>query len=291
MTRDGIVTPVDPGLTFNPGYDNRGFSLHPDGTSLAYSAVAPDGREHVFIKPFPLGAPRPLNTGMPSDVRPRWMPGADSVILISLAPTPEAFYWGVFEMPTTGTGQPEELVRHRTDLYEAIPSPNRDYLALRSGIGPDSLRRDILGYRPGADSVFPLTRNGYNEKAVSFSPDGRFVLYQSDEPGRDEIYVRSFPGGEVFPSVSTAGGSMPLWSHGGDEVFFVNAEGYMTIARVETDPEFRVIDREPLFRLPEEILTDEFYTLYELAPEDDRFLMIRVLDPEESRLHLFMKRD
>jgi Tol biopolymer transport system component len=291
VTRDGVPTPVDPGLTFNPGYDNRGFSLKQDGSSLAYSAVAQDGREHVFVKPLPLGAPGNLNTGLTTDVRPRWMPGSDSVVTISLAATDGGFHWGVFAMPSAGSGSPEEMVRYITDLYEAFPSPDGAYLALRSGTGPGDLRRDILGFRLGTDSVFPVTENGFNEKAVSFSPNGRFVLYQSDELGRDEIYVRSFPDHQVFESVSTNGGSMPLWSHDGEEIFFLDPDGFMTAAGVTTDPEFRIIDRKRLFQLPEDILTDEWYTLYELASDDERFLMIRVLDPEESRINLFMKKD
>lgn len=290
VTRDGSVTPVDPGLTFNPGYDNRGFSLDRDGSALAYSAVAENGLEGVFIKPFPRGAPIRLDTGRGPDVRPRWTPGGDSVVFISLSTALDTFRWAAFSMPATGSGKPRELLRHTTALYEAFPSPDGHYLAVRSGVGPGSNRRDILGFELQTDSLFPVTENDFNEKAVSFSPDGRFILYQSDESSRDEIYVRSFHDREVFRSVSTNGGSMPLWSHEGDEIFYVDPQGYMTVARVEVDPDFRVTSRDTLFRLPEGILTDEWYTLYELAPEDDRFLMIRVLNPEESRIELFMKR-
>jgi hypothetical protein len=139
--------------------------------------------------------------------------------------------------------------------------------------------------------VFPVTENTDNERALSLSPDGRFVVYQSDVLSWQEVYVSSFPDPGVAESVSTNGGSMPLWSPYGDEIFYVDPEGWMTVARVETDPEFRVIDREPLFQLPDEILTDEWYTLYELVPNDDRFLMIRVLEPEPSRIHLVKKED
>jgi hypothetical protein len=291
VTRDGHDTPVDPGLTFNPGYDNRGFSLSQDGSALAYSAVGPEGREQVYVKPFPLGAARPLDTGYKRDVRPRWVPGGDSVVLISLHAAPDGFHWGAFRMPTTGTGNPEEVADHSAHLYEAIPSPDGRYVAVRTGTGPGSLRRDILGLRLGTDSVFHVTENAYNEKAVSFSPDGRFVVYQSDELGWEEVYVRSFPHPGVAEPVSTNGGSMPRWSNDGDEIFYVDPQGWMTVARVETDPEFRVMDREPLFQLPGEILTDEWYTLYEPVPNDDRFLMIRVLDPEPSKIHLFRKEE
>jgi Tol biopolymer transport system component len=194
-------------------------------------------------------------------------------------------------MPTLGTGRPEELVEYPIHLYEVMPSPDGRYVAVRTGTGPGSLRRDILGLRLGTDSVFPVIETTDNEKALSFSPDGRFVVYQSDVLGWEEVYVSSFPDLGVAESVSTNGGSMPLWSPAGDEIFYVDFQGNMTVARVETDPEFRVIHRETLFQLPEEILTDEWYTLCEFVPEDDRFLMIQVLDPEPSQIHLVKKED
>jgi Tol biopolymer transport system component len=190
-------------------------------------------------------------------------------------------------------GEPKEVLRYRTDLYEAVPSPDGEYLLVRSGTGADSLRRDILASRLGTDSVVPLTANPYNERALSFSPDGRFVLYESDETGQTEVYVRPFPANDDLKIVSVNGGVMPLWSRRGNEIFYVDQNGNMTVARVETYPQFDVTGYETLFPIPENILFRqlEWYTLYDIAPGDDRFLMIRVLDSEEAQIqfHLVQK--
>jgi serine/threonine-protein kinase len=147
-------------------------------------------------------------------------------------------------------------------------------------------------FRPGTDSVASeLIVTDFDEKAVSFSPAGQYLLYESDETGRNEVYVRPFPNVDdgIWP-VSSGGGVMPLWSHGGGEIFFIDAENRMTVATVETDPVFRVTGWTSLFELPENILfrQSEQYTLYDLAPDEDRFIMIRVLDVEDPEIELIL---
>ena len=64
-------------------------------------------------------------------------------------------------------------------------------------------------------------RTGANELWGQFSPDGRWIAYQSNETGRYEVYVRPFPGrGGAIP-ISTAGGVYPRWSRDGNELYFI----------------------------------------------------------------------
>ena len=74
----------------------------------------------------------------------------------------------------------------------------------------------------------------FKETRAAFSPDGRWVAYQSNESGRDEIYVRPFvpPGAASMAAVggqlvSTAGGIHPLWRPDGKELYFLNMAGTM----------------------------------------------------------------
>jgi hypothetical protein len=68
---------------------------------------------------------------------------------------------------------------------------------------------------------FAFLQSEANELHGQFSPDGRWVAYQSSESGRYEIYVRPFPGrGGQFP-ISTAGGVYPRWSHDGKELYYI----------------------------------------------------------------------
>ena len=77
-------------------------------------------------------------------------------------------------------------------------------------------------------------RTTFDEVNAEISPDGRWLAYQSDESGQNEIFVRPFPdaGGGHWP-VSTGGGVQPLWARNGQELFYVAATGTLMSARVE----------------------------------------------------------
>ena len=68
---------------------------------------------------------------------------------------------------------------------------------------------------------------------------------------------------------------MPLWAHSGRELFFVDGSRALVAAQVETDSGFQVGEKETLFTLPPGYLGNPVSTLYDIAPDDQRFLMVR----------------
>ena len=72
--------------------------------------------------------------------------------------------------------------------------------------------------RPGKPE--PLLRSSFAEESPAFSPDGRWLAYQSDESGRTEVYVRSFPGPGGEWQISSGGGRFPVWSRNRQELFY-----------------------------------------------------------------------
>jgi len=69
----------------------------------------------------------------------------------------------------------------------------------------------------------PLLNNPSSEYSPAFSPDGRWLAYVSVESGRAEVYVRRYPQGDRF-TVSTGGGTGPLWRRDGKETFFTGQD-------------------------------------------------------------------
>lgn len=278
VTREGEVTPIDPEWTFDPGSNNRGLSLSPDGTRLAVTILESDNYD-IWLKDLPRGALSRLTFDPMWDVRPRWTPDGQAVTFLSDR-NATGYNAAIYSRGASGTADPVALMDHELPLWEAVYSPDMEWLLGRTG-GSTTVPggRDVWAIRPGTDSAAtPLIVTDFDEKGISFSPDGRFLLYESDETGSNEVYVRPFPNvKDDKVTVSVGGGVMPLWSHGGGEIFYVDAENRMTVATVETDPTFRVTARAALFELPEEILfrQDEQYPLYDIAPEDDRFVMFR----------------
>jgi len=178
---------------------------------------------------------------------------------------------------------------------EAVLSPDGTWLLVRDGAS-GSVRggRDIRGLRLGVDTALaPLIATRFDEQAVSVSPDGRWVAYHADETGRNEVFVRSFPRtDDVKRQLSSTGGSSPLWSRDGRELFFVNENREMMSAAVvsatDADAPIQFARPVPLFRVPDDLLNVEyaFYTPWDVAP-DGRFLMARsvpVAGGEQSRI-------
>ncbi len=75
---------------------------------------------------------------------------------------------------------------------------------------------------------FPFVQTEFSEAAGVFSPDGKWVAYQSNESGRNEIYVRPFPGPGAKWQVSNNGGVAPRWKNSGREIFYLNRSKVMS---------------------------------------------------------------
>ncbi|HEY5569745.1 MAG TPA: protein kinase [Gammaproteobacteria bacterium] len=89
--------------------------------------------------------------------------------------------------------------------------------------GPNA-RRDLWALQMPDRTPLPLLQSQFNETGGRSSPDGRWVAYVSDETGRLEVYVRSFPGMTDQRKISVNGGKAPRWSRDGAELFFVGFE-------------------------------------------------------------------
>ena len=77
----------------------------------------------------------------------------------------------------------------------------------------------VLDMATGAVQAIANTR--FDEFDARFSPDGRWIAYVSEETGRPEVYVRSFPTAANKFAVSAGGGAEPRWRRDGRELFFM----------------------------------------------------------------------
>ena len=123
----------------------------------------------------------------------------------------------LYAQAADGTGGVERLTDTPSAQYPYSMTPAGDRLVVRE----DAPQRgsDLLLF-PLAGEPRPLVQSTFSELNAELSPDGRWLAYQSNESGRDEIYVRPFPdvtGGRW--QVSTGGGRSPLWARTGGELF------------------------------------------------------------------------
>jgi len=93
----------------------------------------------------------------------------------------------------------------------------------------------------GAHTSTPLIQTPFNDQNPALSSDGAWLAYQSDESGRAEVYVCPFPKVDSGRwQVSTAGGTRPLWSRDGRDLFYLDVDRRLTVVSVQTQPTFHV---------------------------------------------------
>jgi serine/threonine-protein kinase len=167
-------------------------------------------------------------------------------------------------------------------LFPSGFSPDALHL-LFSTSGVPRVASDIAMIALGkSDHPTPLMHTSFGESNGEFSPNGRWIAYQSDESGRAEVYLRPFPDVEAGRwQVSTNGGERPLWARNGRELFYVTPGGLMTVPIEPTNVSS--------MGKPERLLDDRYFfgtpffqgRTYDVSPDGKRFLTIKEA-PEES---------
>jgi eukaryotic-like serine/threonine-protein kinase len=121
-----------------------------------------------------------------------------------------------------------------------------------------------------------------NERVPSVSPDGRWIAYQSDETGSLEVYVRPFPGPGGKWQISSTGGTLPVWSRNGRELFFQNAHNRIMVTEYERKNDVLVVGKPRLWS--DQQLQDLSGSLnYDLAPDGKRFAIFPELKALEEK--------
>lgn len=128
----------------------------------------------------------------------------------------------------------------------------------------------------------------YHQHTPTFSPDGRWLAYVSNESGRSEVYVQPHPGPGGKWAVSTDGGAEPVWARSGKELFYRQGDKLMAVA-VGTTRGFSVARPRALFAGRNRSAADSpGHANYDVTPDGQRFVMIEQADPKHlpARLHV-----
>ena len=144
-----------------------------------------------------------------------WGPDADHLTFDSDREGSSRLYWKPVD---AGPGGVERLASG-SDEYPAPSSWSPDAKKLAFVVWAAGANEHIW-IVPRSGEAEPFLRTRFNERYPEFSPDGRWLVYSSDESGRDEVYVRPYPGPGHAIQISTVGGSSPGWSRDGSEIFY-----------------------------------------------------------------------
>jgi serine/threonine-protein kinase len=274
VTREGAESPVDPAWQFQGVIAN--FALSPDGKALAADVIQ-NGVNNVWIKQLPTGPYSRLTFGDTGSMRPSWSADGRSIVYLSDVTSSG----GVPLMRRAdGTGGVRTLLPTKPTWGQALETRDGRWLVLRSSVFLPG-KGDIIAVQMGDTTLVPLVNGPATELDAAVSPDGRWLAYASEESGVAEIYVRPFPdAGSARWQVSAAGGSDPVWSRSGRELFYLSLQSEMMSVSVAPGPAFTVSPPKRLFS------TAPYTTIppvpaFDVHPDGTRFLMLRETTPAD----------
>ncbi len=255
--------------------------------SYAYPRLSPDGTK-IALDIWVWDLTRTTLTRLTFDPRldaaPAWTPDGQRIAFLSEREGPRKLFWWAAD----GTGSVERLSESANDQYPSSFSPDGAQLAFM-----DTLDDLAVLTLTGDRQTTPLVKTTFAERNGEIAPDGRWLAYQSNESGQEEIYVRPFPNVDAgrWP-VSTGGGTRPLWARSGEELFYLAPDGAVMRVAVEGGTTFTADTSTRLFHGPYfwGSSTGNFRT-YDVSPDGQRFLMIKeaaATDDESSAPQLIL---
>ena len=209
-----------------------------------------------------------------------WTPDGKHLTFSYLQSGTMSLYW----MPADGNGGPERLTTSENPQFPGSWSPDGQVLVFTEADPTTGWDIWMLGL-PGDRKPRPFLQTPANEAGPIFSPDGHWLAYVSDESGRQEIYVRPFPGPGGKIPISTDGGTQPVWARNGRELFYRNGDKMM-LAAVETRPVFTAAKPRLLFEAHYETGFSPFEPDYDVSPDGQRFLMVKASEQESAPTQL-----
>jgi hypothetical protein len=265
-------------------FDRRGRQLEVWGTSADYlfPRLSPDGRRavvdlvdsrtlrrDVWLLDRPQHAQTRLTFDPGSASSPNWSPDGRRVVYSSGRKGPGDLY----EKLAAGSEEEKLLLESPAIKAPTDWSPDGRSIAFmstereneetqkeeeeketekRDGMREKEEKRnsDLWVLSVADRKAVPYLKTPFNERAGQFSPDGRWIVYSSDESGREEIYVQSFPTPGERRRISAGGGSLPRWRRDGKEILYVVSGRTLTSVEVKTAPVFEAGPPRTLFEVP-----------------------------------------
>jgi len=131
-----------------------------------------------------------------------------------------------------GTGQPEPLFPNDTAGAALSWTRDRQFILVRQG----GQRPDLAAVSLDGARTIPIAQSPADETEGQFSPDGKWVVFVSNESGRQEVYLQAFPESAGRTQVSIAGGTQVRWSADGREIFYIAPDGRMMAVSFSPGP-------------------------------------------------------
>jgi len=267
--RRGVRT----GVLGEPG-DYNTVNLSPDGKTALIARRDLTGNLDVWSVELSRSAQTRITFDSADETQGVWAPDSTRIAFDST----RTGALSLFEKSTTGDGKEDFHPTGELRTYPTSWSGDGAFLVGNTPQGGSKTGNDIwIIPMTGAGKPYFFIQTSFNETRAQFSPDQRWIAYQSNESGRFEVYVARFPGAGGRVQVSANGGDSPRWRRDGKELFYVSADSKMMAVDVNgSGPAFSVGSPSPLFGVR---IRDQFLGIpYDVSADGQRFLVNTFLD-------------
>jgi eukaryotic-like serine/threonine-protein kinase len=269
----------DPDFAYGP-------SLSPDGRRVATSRSV-NGNTDVWLLELERGVLTRLTSDAAVDSYPVWSPdGSRIVFQTNRTGSPD-----LYQKPINNAGSEEPLLKNAQSKLPYDWSSDGRFLLYRE-IDP-KLSWDLWALpMQGERKPFPVVQTEFDERDAQFSPDGKWIAYQSNESNRFEIYVQSFPGPATKTQISINGGAQVRWRADGKELFYVALDERLMAVPIRITSDGKGIDAGtpiPLFRTHIGDAVQGIYRpQYMVSADGQRFLMSTLTEEAASPITVIL---
>lgn len=220
------------------------------------------------------------------DIGAVWSPKGDRIVYS--AQQDGAFQ--VFEKPARG-GDRTLLLKTPESKQATDWSRDGRFLLFRTVVVAPVLNMDIWALPLDGSQPFPVVQTPFEERDAQFSPDGRWVAYESNESGRDEIYVQPFPPPGERTRISLDGGAQVRWRADGRELFYLTLDDELTTVPIATSADGKTLRAgtpAPLFHAPVGSLLGASLHEYAVSSDGRRFLLDTVIEEPTAPIEVML---
>ncbi len=251
--------------------------LSPDGKRLAFSRAEFDQWD-IWLFDLARSTTTRFTFDAGADVSPVWSGDGSHIFFASSRDGGNRFT--LYQKISSGAGTDQLLLKTDYNTYpDDWHSGKADELLVYEADNPKSKFDIWVLPLTGERKPYPILQTEFNETHAQLSPDGRFIAYVSDESGRAEVYVQSFPGPGGKWQISTSGGDQPRWRRDGRELFYMAPNQTLMAVPIAPGAAFEPGAPVTLFRThaaPGSLTGDRNH--FVVTPDGQKFLVINLVE-------------
>ena len=242
--------------------------ISPDGNRAIVAKTGPDGSTaHLWLLDVG-GAAQQMTDGPMHEGSPIWSPDGSRIAHFGK----QGDAYDLFVRAAQVGSKAELLLKSPDRKFPTDWSHDGKYIAyMMDGVGT---RLDLWGFSVGDRRVAPILDTVYAEGFATISPDGKWLAYQSDQSGRNEVYVQAFDGlnnGTKRRWTVSKGGGLPRWRADSGELFFMTADGRIMSVSIHLGSDGGIESGPPQMLFQTRPVPGS-WNLYDVTPDGQRFV-------------------